>query len=286
MLDEPALWEAVGGEPHPCLRGAVLSYTGYVEHAARPMRRLEVPFAGIPMIVSLGPTLLVDGVRHGSFVAGLDDGVTVTEYAGEQRGIQVNLTPLGARRLLGLPMSELTRRVVALEDVLAVGELVARLQYASDWATRFDLLDAFFLERLARAAPVAAELEFAWRRLTATAGAVPIAQLAREVGWSRRHLAGRFASEIGLGPKLVGRILRFQRVTGELRANGGCGLADIAYATGYADQAHLNRDFRALAGTTPTDYAARLLPGGAGVTAEQFPNIQDELAVRRVGSTA
>src|SRR5204862_5635317 len=108
----PAMWEAISGTPDVRLRGSVLSYTGYVERAAAPMRRLEVPFAGVPMIVSFGPSILVDGVRHRSFVAGLDDRATVTEYTGAQRGIQVNFTPLGARRLLGLPMDELARRVV------------------------------------------------------------------------------------------------------------------------------------------------------------------------------
>jgi AraC-like DNA-binding protein len=281
MPDGPALWEAFEGEPHPRLRTGVLSYTGYVEHATRPMRRLEVPFAGIPLIISLGPTILVDGVRHGSFVGGLDDGATITEYSGEQRGIQVNLTPLGARRLLGLPMSELARRVVALGDVLGsarAAALVERLHDAPDWDARFGLLDAFLLERLEAAAPVAPELEHAWARLDATAGALPIARLAAEVGWSRRHLAARFTSEVGLPPKAVARILRFARVTDTLHARGGSGLAEIAYAAGYADQAHLNRDFRAFAGTTPTDYAARLLPDGGGVTAAEFPNVQDALA--------
>jgi AraC-like DNA-binding protein len=281
MPDGPAFWEAIDGEPHPRLRAGVESYTGYAEHATRPMRRLEVPFAGIPLIISLGPTLLVDGVRHGSFVAGLDDSATITEYAGEQRGIQVNLTPLGARRLLGLPMCELVRRVVALDDVLGApraAALVGRLRDAPDWAARFALLDAFLLARLDAAAPVAAELEHAWARLNATAGTIEISRLATEVGWSRRHLAARFQCEVGLSPKAVARILRFARVTGALRAQGGRGLAEIAYAAGYADQAHLNRDFRAFAGTTPTDFAARLLPAGAGVAADEFPNVQDALA--------
>jgi AraC-like DNA-binding protein len=278
MDHAPALWEAVSRAPDARLRGSVESYTGYVEHAIRPMRRLEVPFAGIPMIISLGPSILVDGVRHRSFVAGLDDRATVTEYAGEQRGLQVNLTPLGARRLLGLPMRELARRVVALEDVLGSERLIERLQDAPDWDARFALLDATLLRRLADSAPVAVQVEHAWARLRASDGAVEIGSLADEVGWSRRHLAERFRTEVGLPPKAVARILRFARVTRTLKAERGHGLADVAYACGYADQAHLNRDFREFAGTTPTDYAARLLPSGAGVTAEGFPNVQDALA--------
>ncbi len=278
MPEAPARWEAISGAPDVRLRGSVMSYAGYVERATRPMRRLEVPFAGVPMILSLGPSILVDGVRHRSFVAGLDDRTTVTEYTGEQRGLQVNLTPLGARRLLGLPMQELARQVVAIEDVLAGEHLAERLHGAPDWPARFALLDELLLRRLAEAAPVAAQVEHAWARLRASDGAVEIAALAGEVGWSRRHLAGRFGAEVGLPPKTVARILRFERVTRTLQANRGSGLADVAYACGYADQAHLNRDFREFAGTTPTDYAARLLPAGAGVTAEDFPNVQDTLA--------
>jgi AraC-like DNA-binding protein len=275
MPREPALWETVSRRPDARLCDAVLSYTGYVEHAAGPMRRLEVPFAGIPMIISLGPSLLVDGVRHRSFVGGLDDTPTITEYTGEQHGIQVNLTPLGARRLLGLPMVQLARRVVALEDALGprAAQLVEHLYELPGWAARFAHVDAVLLARLRDAAPVAPELEHGWARLRATDGAVPIATLAGEVGWSRRHLAARFRDEAGLPPKAVARVMRFERVTRTLRAHGAAGLADVAYACGYADQSHLNRDFREFAGTTPTGYAARLLPGGAGVAAGGPPDV-------------
>jgi AraC-like DNA-binding protein len=175
-------------------------------------------------------------------------------------------------------MEHLARRVVSLEDVLGGDELVERLHDAASWQARFALLDALLLRRLDAAPPVDARVQQAWTRLRSSDGAIEIGALAREVGWSRRHLAQRFRTEVGLAPKTVARILRFERVTRTLRANGGDGLAEVAYACGYADQAHLNRDFRELAGTTPTDFTARLLPGGAGVGADDFPNVQDRVA--------
>jgi AraC-like DNA-binding protein len=83
-------------------------------------------------------------------------------------------------------------------------------------------------------------------------------ELARETGWSRRHLAERFRSEIGLPPKVAARVVRFQRVTARLQAGGADRLGELALDCGYYDQAHRNRDFRAFAGCTPTEYAAGL----------------------------
>jgi AraC-like DNA-binding protein len=279
MSRAPGTWEVQRRRPHRRLRGHVLSYTGYAECTSAPMRRMEVPTTVIPLIISLGPSLLVNGVRHESFAAGIDEAVAVTEYAGDQLGLQVDVSPLGARRLLGLPMAEVARQVVPLETLVGkhFGQLVERLTEATDWEARFALLDAVLLARLARAAPVAPELEHAWARLRSCGGAVTVTELAGETGWSRRHLTARFSAEVGLAPKTVARIMRFERVTSTLRAQRGAGLAQIAYDCGYADQAHLNRDFRAFAGTTPTDFVARLLPGGAGVTADEFPNVQDGL---------
>jgi AraC-like DNA-binding protein len=169
--------------------------------------------------------------------------------------------------LLGLPMREIARRVVDL-GALVPGALVDRLADAPGWEARFDLLDAFLLARLERAAPPRPDVAFAWSRLVATHGAVDVGQLCAELGCSRRHLAARFGEEVGLGPKAVGRILRFRRVLALLGTEEGRGrFADVAAAGGYADQPHLNRDFRALAGCTPSEYLARVLPEGRGVAA-------------------
>src|SRR6185312_14997427 len=104
-------------EPVPALRGVVHRAADYHERAA-PLRRLESPFAGVVLIVNLGPDIEIDGRATGSFVAGVWDRPTVTGHYGEQAGYQLYLDLIAARRVLGVPACELSNRLVALEDVL------------------------------------------------------------------------------------------------------------------------------------------------------------------------
>src|SRR3954462_10424079 len=99
---------------------------GFRERGA-PLRRREVPLAGAVIVLSLGPDLWVDGGWTGSFAAGLYDRPVVTGHSGAQAGLQLDLSPLVARRLLSVPMSELFNRTVDLEEVLpGAGELTER----------------------------------------------------------------------------------------------------------------------------------------------------------------
>jgi AraC-like DNA-binding protein len=234
-----------------------------------------VPFGGVVLVVSFGPELrLLDpggraarAERRTSFVAGLDDGPTLTEHDGVQLGVQVNLTPLGAFRLLGVPMSDLARRVVSLEDVLGADadRLAERLHDAGSWEARLELLDTELAARLDRRLPASPDVAWAWRRLDETGGRVSIGTLTEELGCSRRHLTTRFREQVGLPPKLVARVLRFDRAVQTLRRDPAVRLARLAAACGYYDQAHLNRDFRRLGGTTPAGLVADLLPDAGGV---------------------
>ncbi len=77
-----------------------------------------------------------------------------------------------------------------------------------------------------------------------------VATVADALGWTERQLHRRSTAAFGYGPKTLQRVLRFDRA---LRlARGGTDLASVAYATGYADQAHLARDVKALAGVPMT----------------------------------
>ena len=144
--------------PAAALRGLIRRYTGYEEWSGRPLRRTEVPSGDVSLIVSLGPAIdvLDPGgrlARHTSFVAPLHDAPATTEFAGAQRGVQIRLAPPAARALLGVPLGELANTVVTLEDLLgrAAGELVERLNEASDWEARFALLDGVLASRPADA---------------------------------------------------------------------------------------------------------------------------------------
>lgn len=86
---------------------------------------------------------------------------------------------------------------------------------------------------------------------------MPIAHIAEEVGWSHKHLITRFTNHVGLPPKTAARITRFDRARCQLLdEKPRLPLQEIATDRGYADQSHLNRDFREFTGVTPTQYLA------------------------------
>src|SRR3954451_18374345 len=177
----------------------VLRVAGFRERGA-PLRRREVPLAGAVLVLSLGPDLWVDGGWTGSFAAGLYDRPVVTGHAGEQEGLQLDVSPLVAGAVLAVPMAELFNRTVALEDVLpGARELTDRVAGAPDWEARRDIVRAFLARR--ESPPPAPEVRHAYARLVACHGGVRVEELAAETGWSRRHLTERFRRDVGMAPK-------------------------------------------------------------------------------------
>jgi AraC-like DNA-binding protein len=237
--------ELVVRAPHPALRAHVRRYAGYAE-AGEPVRRREVVNGHVVLIISFGPPLrLLPLGSFDSFLVGMHAPATITEHDGVSRGVQVDLTPLAARMLLGMPMHELAGRVMPFED-----ELAERLAEAGGWEQRFAILDAVLGRRLLAAAAPPPDVARAWSRLEETRGRIAVGALAAELGCSRRHLAARFRDHVGVPPKAAARVLRFHHAIERLR-DGGDRWADVALDCGYYDQPHLNREFRELAGVPP-----------------------------------
>jgi len=268
-------WEMAFCTPQPQLRPLVDFLVGYDESDTRFTRRHELPGIQAVLIVNLGaPITIIDTAGHvlriGSgqgFAGGLSEAYAVSESAGSQRGLQVMFTPPGAFRFFRLPMHRLANRVFLLDEILGreAMDLIARLQEAPDWARRFDIMESVIAARLAEPSSAAASTAWALRQLQQSGGRLPIAALADEIGCSRKHLAAQFRDHVGLAPKTVARILRFQEVIRLIDGMTAPDLAELAVAAGYYDQAHFSRDFRALAGLPPGEYLRRRLPGQNGL---------------------
>jgi AraC-like DNA-binding protein len=123
------------------------------------------------------------------------------------------------------------------------------------------LLDAFFLERLARGGPNRTFVR-ALDALRASDGQAASAELAEGAEVSRRHLERLFARELGFPPKTVGRVMRFQRALKSLMTTPDEPLSALASATGYFDQAHFIRDFKQFTGGIPRGYRGYYPPAG------------------------
>ena len=251
---------------HPRLRDHVLGYSLSRSGTGQPVEHRLLPLAAVVLVADLdtGVTLVTgprgEATTHGPTTWG--------------RCVTAGFTPAGAAALLGVPMRDLAGRTVPLDDVLGrnrTDELTEALSrqrahglpgvlgrdrpagsIGRSGRELSVLLDRLFV-RWAADSPVAGPVGEAWRRLQLPARR-PVAALAGDLGIGRRRLEREFRAEVGLSPGAVARIARFQRAVTALAA--GASLARAAVTSGYADQPHLNRETRAMAGLTPAELRA------------------------------
>lgn len=267
-------WRLVCAAPAPPLAGLVAGYQGYDEASPAAVIRRETPAPVYPVVLTFA-----GGFRlreppgpwrdlPAAFAAGLYETSVLVASEGVADCLQIDLTPLGARRLFRLDLCEIRGVTLDLADLLGppVRRLTEALAGTRGWPARFALAEAFLADRLA-ARPVHRRAAAAWSRLAASHGALPVGRLAAELDLSRQSLVTLFAREIGLAPKSAARVLRLDHALRLMERAPATPLAELALDAGYADQAHFTREARAMAGETPAAIRARLLPDGAGLMA-------------------
>jgi AraC-like DNA-binding protein len=240
--------------PPPALASHVLCVWSQVISAGATIHRHRVLPDGCADVVWIGETPAV--------VAGPATGPVIVPLSPRTVVVGVRLRPGAAQGVLGVPASELVNRDTRLDDIwgAAAGAVSARVIEKPSIAAKLAAAEAALAGRLADAGPidpaVAAATSWLARRPEGRIG-----ELARFVDMGERRLRRRFATAIGYGPKTFQRVLRLQRA---LRLAGGgaqpgAGLAMVAAEAGYADQAHMSRELRALTDRSP----AALLQGCA-----------------------
>ncbi|MGH8219495.1 MAG: helix-turn-helix domain-containing protein [Steroidobacteraceae bacterium] len=268
--------------PAPRLRPFIARYGAYRAQATDLGPTRGFPSRYVTVMIGLGSPFQVAGVgSFTSFVAGLHERAVVVESAGTVAGIHLFLDPLATRAILGCPASAVAQTVISLADVIGTrtaAELHERLHEARTWEGSFAVVDDVLQRRLVDA-PSPREVGFAWNRITARHGLGRVEPLAAAIGWSRRHLTECFRSEVGITPKTLARIARFERACALLRY-GPRDLAGAAVTAGYHDQAHMTHEWQALAGCTPRTWIAQELPF---LQDYEFVDLDDDTGGQRTG---
>jgi AraC-like DNA-binding protein len=182
----------------------------------------------------------------------LRDGTVIT-------GIRVR--PGTVRSIFGCPAGRILNGGALLSDLApGTGALHQRLLATANLRDRHALLEDWVRTAIARNG-AADHAVVAASRLLAADPQLEIGEISRRFNWNVRTIHRQFRAACGYGPKHFQRIMRIQHAIRVVHATAPTRLADAAHAAGYADQAHMNRDFRDITGFTPGRYFAIGRPG-------------------------
>ena len=222
--------------------------------AAQPERIL--PDGCVELILNFGARFSQHGdgersLQPRNFLVGQMTGPILISPSGAVELIGIRFHPGGTLPFLRVPLHELTDQVVELASLSSKleRELMSAAARAPSLPEKITALETF-LTRCLLTNKHESTLTLLAARIVARAGLVSVDQLANDAGISSRQLERRFLREIGVGPKLLGRIIRFQQVFRAVEM-GNAAWSTIALECGYYDQAHLIRDFNQFAQQTP-----------------------------------
>jgi AraC-like DNA-binding protein len=201
-------------------------------------------------------------------LSGMQSAPFLIEQPRWQNVLAVRLRPAGAYSLIARPLSEVSGISVDLHDLVgrAARALAERCHGAGSTESRFRLAADWVGRRVSRSPALDPPIAWVAAEIERSGGAVSIADLRHEVGFSKARLAGTFREQIGVAPKLFARLVRFRRATSLLQ-DGLAALVDVALDSGYYDQPHMNAEFRELSGLAPREFLATRHRLGGGVTA-------------------
>lgn len=205
-----------------------------------------VPDLAIDIVIDL------EDLPEMSFIRGSADQVGDSPYC-DKKYFGIRLLPLGSNALLGyMDVAFLNKNIPLLDLRPEWREWVIKMQNMNNMESRIEMVQNLFSHNM-RKKYNSNRIYYMEQRIFETGGMLPINDLAKELGYSPRHIYHLFAGQFGFGIKTFCRIVRFQNAVWHImmRENKG---TELAYDLGYYDQSHFIREFRSMAGVTPNHY--------------------------------
>jgi AraC-like DNA-binding protein len=253
--------------PQPPLGDFVELFWWYEHDRVVHFKERVLPTGAVQLIINLHEDMIRMYNPHnpeqdqrfpGCLVAGPYSEFTVIDSASQVSTLGVSFKPGGAFPFLKLPACELQNMDVSLDTLwgAAAGHLREQLLEAATPRARFCLLERALLAQLVDSPVLHPAVAFAVQELQKSS--LPsISTVTDQIGLSPRCFIQRFRQEVGLTPKLFGRVQRFQQALRRIQGEQQVDWADIALSCGYFDQAHFIHDFQAFSGLNPTTYLAQ-----------------------------
>ncbi len=207
-----------------------------------------------PLRLFAGPDDVVGETVGTSVIGGARASPYIKDVSNAPPTVGAMLRPGAIELLSSIPAIEFAGRHTRIDDFwqpAALSDLVDRLRGRHQLSERLTLFEDALSSRLPHVHAIHPLVAHALGRFDACAS---VGEVVTETGFSQRHFSRTFTEWVGMSPKTYCRVRRFGRVLGRMNASPVSDLADLAAAVGYADQAHMTREFRALAGVTPAQY--------------------------------
>jgi len=232
-------------------------------------RERVLPNGVIELIINLGgPHNVLERddysqrtVYRDCWLAGIQSRHLVIESLYDTDLIGIRFKPGGAYAFFGMPLSEVTDQVVEFDliDRVLCDELRGRVLQAKDDAARIECIERTLRQRLLSELAGHPAVQFVCDAIRATSGLVRIADLVERTGLSHRRLMDHFERNVGMTPKALAQVYKFQNVLKRIEREIAPDWSQVAAECGYYDQPHLNHEFRRMSGLTPTQYLATRL---------------------------
>ena len=197
----------------------------------------------------------------GAAIAGLRSHHVVIDTARVSSVMGVVFRPGAARAFLAAPAIAFCDQAIHLDLVWggrSADQLLDRLRQGRTAEARLRIVEEALLDRMQtfkeKHLPMHPIMQYALHAFGNAPHIRTVADVSREIGWSRRWLSHAFAEQVGMTPKRYCRLLRFQHLLREIASQGSVDWADIALTGGFYDQAHLVHEFRAFSGLSPETF--------------------------------